>query len=173
MSRKLLKKKSKIQDAGNGLFAKKQFYKGDLVCEYNGLVVSKEQTYKAYQINKDNYLKKLHPYIRDLNKDSVIIGEEDKKNLYKCGVLVNDASCLKTTEEKDIQNYVNNSLKNSNVDVILKDKKLYYRAIKRIKKGQEILAHYSIGWWLMYQGVEAKMISIMNRDMGGFERFYK
>lgn len=172
MSKKLLKKKSKILNAGNGLFAKKIFYKGDLVCEYFGMVVPKEQTFESYQLNKENYIKKIHPYVRDLNETNVIVGTEDK-DLFKCGVLVNDTVKLKSTETKDMRDYVNESLKNSNVDIIIKDNKAYYRALKRIKKGEEILAHYGIGYWLLEMEVEPKMIAIMNRDMGGFEQFYK
>lgn len=172
MSKKLLKKKSNIKNAGNGLFAKKIFYKGDIVCEYAGQVMSKEETFESYQLDHNNYTKKIHPYVRDLSDTKVVVGKEYPGNLYKSGVLVNDASILKTDEEKDMINYVKESLKKSNVDIFVKDNKAYYKAIKKIRKGDEILAHYGIAYWLLYNGVDAQMIAIMNRDIGGFEKFY-
>ena len=172
MSKKLFKKKSKIKNAGNGLFAKKIFYKGDLVCEYAGNIMTKEETFEQYQLDHNNYIKKIHPYIRDLSQTKVVVGKEYPNNLYKCGVLINDGAKLKTSNDKDMENYVKESLKKSNVDIIIKDGKAYYKAIKKIRKNDEILAHYGIAYWLLSNGVEAKMIAIMNRDMGGFDRFY-
>ena len=172
MSKKLLKKKSHIKNGGNGLFAKKIFHKGDIVCEYFGMVVTKDQVFKTFTNNKENYMTKIHPYVRDYDDNTVIIGTEDK-DLFKCGVLVNDSNKLSTNEEKDMKNYVKESMNKANVDIIIKDNKAYYKAIKRIKKGEELYAHYGIGYWLLSQGIEPQMIAIMNRDMGGFDKFYK
>ena len=74
---------------------------------------------------------------------------------------------------EDMKTYVDTSLKNSNVDIVIRNGKPYYMAIKRIKKGQEILAHYGIGYWLLEMDTDPKMIAIMDRDMGGFGQFYK
>lgn len=165
------KAKSKISNAGNGLFAKKIFYKGDIVCEYFGMLIGKEELYKSYNKDSDNYLKKIHPFTRNFDNTRIVIGTENK-DLDKCGVLINDAKRLMTDKMTDMQKYVTESMRFANVDIVVKDGKMYYVALKRIKKNQEFYSHYGIGYWLLWNGIEPQMIAIMHRDMGGFDRFY-
>ena len=174
MTKYLYKDKSKIRGAGNGLFAKKIFRKGEIVCEYHGLYVTKEQIYESYTKNKDNYMKKIHPYIRDISNDKVVIGMEEK-DLFKSGVLVNDFKKLYSKKITDIMTYVRESMKNKNVDIVIDNKtnKPYYVATKRIKKGNEFYAHYGIGFWLLGTGMSPSELSKMDKDLGGFNKFYK
>lgn len=171
MSKKIIKKKSKISNAGNGMFAKKIFHRGDIVCEYFGMIVSKDTIYESYMRDKENYITKIHPYVRDLDDKRVIIGKENK-DIYKSGVLVNDGAMLKTDEIEDMKKYINESLSKANVEIVIKGDKALYLAKKRIKKGEECYAHYGLGYWLLGNGVDPKMIAIMDRDMGGFDRLY-
>ena len=85
----LVKKKSNIRNAGNGLFANKIFRKGDNVAEYFGVPVTKDHIYKLYMNDPKHYMKEVHPFVRDIDDNRVIVGGMEK-DLFKCGVLVND-----------------------------------------------------------------------------------
>lgn len=172
MSKNLIKKQSNIHKAGNGLFANKIFRKGDNVAEYFGMPVTKDQIYESYMKDKDNYMKKIHPFVRDINDDSVVVGTMEK-DLYKCGVLVNDGAKLTSTKLSDMRKYIQDSTKKENVAIALGGEFPVYRAIKRIKKGREFYAHYGIGYWLLSMGIPPNEISDMNKKMGGFNKFYK
>ena len=171
MSKKLLIKKSKIPAAGDGLFAKKIFHKNEVVSTYFGPVLPKEHIYKSYVKDPDKYLKKIHPYVRDINETHVVIGTKDK-DLMKCGVLINDFAKLSSINKEDIQEYVNKSMKNANVKIMNATNHPIYVTIKRVKKGEEFYAHYSIGYWLMEMGMKPEQIDELNTKYN-FESFYK
>jgi len=158
----LISKKSKI-DAGIGLFARKQFKKGDLVVTYFGDILSNDDIYNLYCKDKENYIKNIHPYVRDFSNNNVVIGKINK-DINKCGVLVNDYAKLKSTNRKDIQEYVKLSLKYANVKEQIGKEYPEYVAIKRIKKNEEIYVHYGIGWWLMHFGISAQEVDKMNKE---------
>ncbi len=167
----LISKKSKIDNAGIGLFSKKQFKKGDYVVTYSGDVLSNDEIYKFYCEDKENYIKNIHPFVRDFS-NNVIIGKINK-DIDKCGVLVNDYAKLKSTNQKDIQEYVKLSLQYANVKekIPLRGMAPEYVAIKRIKKNEEIYVHYGIGWWLMQLGVSAQEVDKLNKTHD-FQNYY-
>lgn len=168
---KLESNKSRINDAGFGLFSKKYFKKGDFVVTYFGQFFSKNEIYDIYTQNKFNYIKNIHPFIRDVSNNSVIYGQKHE-NINKCGVLVNDYVQLKSTDRKDIQEYIKLSTKNANVIVNFDNEYPEYIAIKRIKKNEEIYVHYGLGWWFMHLGISAEEINKMN-TVYNFDKYYK
>lgn len=168
----LVKKKSNIRNAGNGLFANKIFRKGDNVAEYFGVPVTKDHIYKLYMNDPKHYMKEVHPFVRDIDDNRVIVGGMEK-DLFKCGVLVNDFAKLTSTKPTDIRKYIKDSTKNENVAIALGGEFPMYRALKRIKKGREFYAHYGVGYWLLSMGMPPDEISEMNKKMGGFNKLYK
>ena len=171
MSKKLIIKKSKIPGAGDGLFAKKIFHKNEIVSTYFGPILPKKHIYQSYMKNPELYLKKIHPYVRDINDNQVVVGTKEK-DLMKCGVLVNDYAKLTSTKKEDIQEYVNKSMKNANVTIMNTENHPVYVTIKRVKKGEEFYAHYSVGYWLMEMGIKPEQIEELNKKHN-FEEFYK
>lgn len=150
MTDRLEVKKSIIPNAGNGLFSKKIIPKGTIVCEYSGSKMKKSDSFALYCKNPKDYLNHIHPFIRDLNDDEVIVGNT---NIPKSGVFVNDAFCLRNIGQKDIKHYNNISRKNANVTTVVLDDKLLYMSTKKIKKGEEIYTSYGAGYWLLQLGV--------------------
>ena len=169
---KLVQKKSNIRNAGNGLFANKIFRKGENVAEYFGVPVTKDHIYKLYNNDVKHYMKQVHPFVRDIDDTRVIVGGMDK-DIYKCGVLVNDGAKLTSTKPSDIRAYIRDSTKMENVAIALGGEFPVYRAIKRVKSGREFYAHYGVGYWLLSMGVPPDEISEMNKKMGGFNKLYK
>jgi len=168
---KLVKKKSKIRNAGDGLFANKIFRKGENVAEYFGVPVRKDHIYKLYNNDIKHYMKKIHPFLRDISNERVIVGGMDK-DIYKCGVLVNDGAKLTSAKLTDIIKYIKDSTKMENVAIALGGEFPVYRALKRIKSGKEFYAHYGVGYWLLDQGIPPNEISEMDKKMGGFNKYY-
>jgi len=167
---KLISKKSNIPDAGFGLFSKKYFKKGDLIVTYFGTVIPKEDMYEVFFNNKEKYIKEIHPFIRDISDDIIVFGQVDK-DMNKCGVLVNDYTSLKSTDKKDIEEYVKLSLKNANVRVTYDNEYPEYVALRRIKKNEEIYVHYGVGYWLLSIGISPQDISKMNQEYN-FDNYY-
>lgn len=172
MSKHLIKKKSKLRNAGNGLFANKTFRKGDNVADYFGVPITKDQVYKLYTNDKKHYMKEIHPFLRDVDDTRVVVGGEEEGDLYKGGVLVNDAAKLTSIKITDIQKYIRESTKAENVAIALGGEFPTYRAIKRVKKGQEFYAHYGWGYWALAMGVPAEEISEMDKKYN-FSQYYK
>jgi len=163
---KLLIKDSIIEGAEKGLFAKKMFHKGDIVCEYAGEIKDKMEMVDFYQRDQESYTK-LHRFIRDFDEDYVIIGDPKLAaiDLMKSGVFVNDGACLDLTIKYDpnvhkelISNYITQSKQKQNVEAVVQDGKLYYIAIKRIKKGDEIYGHYGKHYWLLLSGIPVEQL---------------
>jgi SET domain-containing protein len=154
---------SNLDNANNGLFAKTIFHKGDIVCEYAGNIKNKTYMAELYISNYKEYLH-LHKYVRDLDNDRVIIGDHKliDNDWMKSGVYVNDGACLDVSvnynpvkDGKLIATYIDNSKMKQNVEAITQDDKIYYVATKRIKKGEEIYAHYGKHYWLLLSGIHA------------------
>jgi len=163
---KIMIHKSNLDDANQGLFAKKMFHKGERVCEYAGYIKDKTEMVDLYQRNFEEYTKH-HIYVRDLDIDRVIIGSHllAEEDMFKSGVYVNDGACLDLTitynpniHRDIIDDYVNNSRLKQNVEAIVEDDKIYYVATKRIKKGEEFYAHYGKHYWLLLSGIPAEQL---------------
>ncbi len=158
--------KSNLYDAEKGLFAKALFRKGDKVCEYAGEIKDKTDMADFYQYDQEGYMK-IHRYIRDLDNERVIIGDHElvKNDWMKSGVYVNDGACLDLTIKYDhdihqdiMSAYIDNSEMKQNVEAVTQDDKVYYIATKRIKKGEEIYAHYGKHYWLLLSGISIEQL---------------
>lgn len=152
---KLKQKQSNIPDAGAGLFAGTMFRKGDTVCEYAGTKMDKVETMDMYLDDQDTYLTDIHPYSRDLDESTVIIGD---RSMPRSGVFVNDGASLKFKTPTAIKQYISASKAKQNVHTNIIDGKIYYVASKRIKKGEEIYAHYGPYYWLLLNGIPAEQL---------------
>lgn len=110
-------KQSKLPYAGKGCFAAQHIKKGVVLGEYKGKILTEKQRNK---LKNDDYIWEL------------------KNNLYL------DA---RTHLKNNPMRYVNGCMglcqcKHENVTAIEKNKKLYYKSIKPIKKGEELIIDY-------------------------------
>lgn len=116
-------KQSKIKNAGRGLFATKNFAKGEFICWYFGCLIEKDFVENGYY--DSDYL--LHnPHHSDL-----IIDAEDEKSCY--GRYINDSLGLKKNNCE-----FNFYTDTTSVGII---------ATKNIKNGDEIYISYGIDFW--------------------------
>jgi len=171
MSKKLLIKKSNRPNAGDGLFAKKIFSKGDYVVTYFGLLVPRQIIVNEYNTNKDNYLTKLHPYLREIDNNNQLLGRVDK-DVNKCGVMVNDYSKIESKSIEDIKRYVDSSTRNANVYIMDGNKYPIYKALNKIRKEKELYAHYGVSYWLLSMGLTSEEVLEINKNIGGFRKLY-
>jgi SET domain-containing protein len=115
-------KKSKINKAGKGLFAKQAMKRGDHICLYFGVLVFKDQVHNGYY--ESDYM------LEDPAHDFIIDAADPK-------------SCL--------GRYANDSLsmKKSNCKFAFYDDPFsgYLQATKAIKKGEEIYVSYGKDYW--------------------------
>jgi SET domain-containing protein len=149
----------KQNEKGTSLFAKKNIKKGTPLLIYYGDINDKNEIYKEYINDKENYIKNIGPYIRDINDNKVVNGIKylDNENLKLCGVLVNDYCNIKNNDKNEMLKYIE-SKKNCNVEIIETNDFPIYYSIKKIKKDEEICAHYGIGYWLLHMGIDADKI---------------
>lgn len=163
---KIMIRKSSLDGANQGLFAKKVFHKGDRVCEYAGYIKTKTEMADLYQRNFEDYTKH-HKYVRDLDDDHVVVGSHllAENDMFKSGVYVNDGACLDlnitynpSIHKEILAEYVKNSRAKQNVEAVVEDGKIYYVALKRIKKGEEFYAHYGKHYWLLLSGISAEQL---------------
>ena len=149
----------KENEKGMSLFAKKTIKKGTPIIIYYGDITEKKEIYKEYINNKDNYIKNIGPYIRDINDNEVVNGIKylENENLNLCGVLVNDYCSIKNSDKIEMLKYIE-SKNNCNVEIIETNDFPIYYSRKKIKKDEEICAHYGIGYWLLNIGIDAEKI---------------
>lgn len=155
-------KPSKINNAGKGVYAESLYRKGDRVCEYAGNIMDKKLTMDMYLMDRSRYLQEIHPYARDLDEKRVIIGDRSLEQCgFKAGVYVNDAGCLNKVDSNSIASYKSTEQK-CNVKSVRYDDRLYYVATKRIKRGEELYAHYGVHYWLLLNNVPAEQLKLIN-----------
>jgi len=165
--------KSKIVNGGEGLFAKKFIHKGTNVVIYYGDKVSDEEIYKLY-VEKPKEYYELQKIIRGTPNGFAIKGDKEQINLNLCGVYVNDVAsinCTKYELDRDVLQKYANTVKKCNVKTV--DTKNYpvYISSRKIKKGEELYAHYGIGYWLSHIGCTPEEISDLNQKYL-FNSFY-
>ena len=120
-------KKSKIKNAGLGLYATKDFQKGQKIADYGGVVVS----YSQYEKNPSGY--GIH-----INKKEVLDGKSTQSGLARYA-----NNCRKANKQKG--ECVRNKAK---IKVNTRTKKGTLRATAKIKKGEEIFTSgYGEKWW--------------------------
>lgn len=117
-------KKSKLPNAGKGLFTKAYIPKGSLIIEYKGKITTWENAYHDDGKNA---------YIYYINKNHVIDAKGDKGMLAR---YANDAKGLKRL--KGISN---------NCSYTIINKKVFIKAFKDIAPYEEILVGYGKTYW--------------------------
>jgi hypothetical protein len=149
----------KQNEKGLSLFATQNIKKNSPLLIYYGEIFDKNEIYKEYINDKENYIKNIGPYIRDINDNKVVNGIKylDNENLKLCGVLVNDYCNIKNNDKNEMLKYIE-SKQNCNVEIIETNDFPIYYSIKKIKKDEEICAHYGIGYWLLHMGIDADKI---------------
>jgi hypothetical protein len=115
-------KKSKIPRAGKGLYAKKDFVKGDFICWYMGFLIEEDMVDNGYYDSD---------YLLKLNGKNMYICAEDKKSCY--GRFINDGL------SKYKSNCVFETYNNTNSSGII--------AKRKIKKGDELYINYGPEYW--------------------------
>lgn len=173
-------KKSLIKDAGLGLYTRKQFQRNQPVVVYYGMKLSTDDVYDKYTNNPIEY-KEMNKVIRGTPNGYSIIGMyTDIPNLQ--GVYVNDISTLKLYfndydknnhdhNKKMLEDYAKTIIKCNLKTIDTSDYPVYYTS-KSVKKGEELYAHYGIGYWLMANGFPPEEISHLN-NLYNFEYFYQ
>jgi uncharacterized protein len=124
LEKHLLIKRSKIPQAGKGLFTTIDIKKGTLIVEYKGRVT----TWKEIQHDKN-----FNAYVYYINRNRVIDAKPFKQHL---GRYANDANGI--AKLKGVRN--NSSYK-------VRNNKVFIKAIKHITAGEEILVSYGKGYW--------------------------
>lgn len=149
----------KINEKGKSLFAKKTIKKGTPIIIYYGDIIDKKEIYNEYVNDRENYIKNIGPYIRDIDDNKVVngVGYLEHENLNLCGVLVNDYCCINNDNKIEMLKYIE-SKNNCNVEIIETNDFPIYYSTKKIKKDEEICAHYGIGYWLLNIGIDADKI---------------
>ncbi len=120
----LLIKRSKIYEAGKGLFTKILIAKGTYIAEYKGKITTWKEVQKSevfngyvYYVNR-NYVIDAMPYIKTFAR------------------YANDANGL--VKIKGL---------NNNCEYVKENGKVFIKAIKNIKAGEEILIPYGKDYW--------------------------
>jgi hypothetical protein len=164
-------KKSNIKNGGDGLFSKKYIVKGTSVTIYYGHKITDKEIYDLYTTYPDIYYE-INRYIRGtpngyaVNGQPIICDKTKQSNNF-LGVFVNDISCIACKKdeinEKVLRNYAR-TIDRCNVRTEDTTDYPVYVATKRIKKKEEIYAHYGIGNWLSYIGCSPEEISDLNKE---------
>ncbi len=132
--------KSRIKNGGNGIFAKKDFAAGDIICLYQPYIIVDKKNKKVMSLNKENYswnsiIDKYGDYMLNLENDVSVFGNPDfSKNKDYLGHMPNDRgySPFKIYNEN-----FNNGFFSF----------LYLIASKPIKKNSEIFISYGRDYW--------------------------
>ena len=169
---RVIVKNSKIPGAGKGLFVKKQISSKQPVVIYYGEKRDTEVLYDLYESDPEQY-QELSTIIRGTPNGFAIIGEKtDNPNFH--GVYVNDISCLncnaQTVTRDELEDYAKTAQKCNLMTVDTSDFPVYV-STRKIKKGEELYAHYGIGYWLLHNGCSPEEVAIMNQ-IYQFENLY-
>ncbi len=125
-------KKSKLPNAGKGLFTKKEIVKGIRIAEYKG---------KLRQWKDVKHLDGHNVYLMYITRHAVIDAQDATRTLAR---YANDAKGLMRVE----------GLKN-NCETVSEGKRCYIESIRPIKKGEEILVGYGKDFWQLQQKIHA------------------
>lgn len=132
-------KKSKIPGANQGLFSQKLIKKGDFICFYTGVFVSKDSVENGYYTSD---------YLYQHTGAKYIIDAQDPNSCY--GRYANDSLSLrKNNAEFDMENGKDYA---------------YLRATKNIKKGEEIFVAYGYEFWKDVNTISQEDIDFVNNS---------
>lgn len=156
-------KDSLISGAGKGLFAKKDFKKGDIIGEYYGMIfgpneeVPREHYYYIYEkTNKDSVAAAgscLCRYINDaIDIKSCILHSLDELYLlesYEDHRLIKSvAKSALLCSENVIEDEDNGIICDYNVNWLEKDNKIYIEASRDVEEGEEFYIEYGYHYWI-------------------------
>jgi len=122
-SKTLVVKTSTLPNAGNGLFTKVDFKKGDIITEYKG----RRRTWAQVEDDVHN------GYIYHIDDDNVI---DALKNINTFGRYANDAAGLARVS----------GLRN-NAEYFEENNRVFIRATRNIATGREVLVSYGRLYW--------------------------
>lgn len=146
-------RKSTIEPAGNGVFATKNYRKGDFICFYDceqrNILSTDDFTYSI-----------IHPYDK-----KVYVGFNQLRTPNGTGQFINDYAMFildendrdefglykvsSTKINENIERYINISTTHSNVNIKLdEDHAMRLHALKDITENDELYLHYGIHYWL-------------------------
>lgn len=126
---------SLMPNAGNGLFADRDFKKNELITEYDGPRIDKASADKLRE-------KHMHTHIRVVNSQyEYIDGYKDVLVGKGGGSFANDATIQKQ----------NNSIYFSKFDELRGRGRVFLKATKDIKKGEEIYVSYGKDYWRSFE----------------------
>jgi SET domain-containing protein len=121
-------KKSQIPSAGNGLWAEKDFKRGEIIVKYEGEIISSRECERRNQA-QEGY----GDYYFFLSKTKCI---DAQHTLWAKGRYANDASGL--TRVEGLRN-------NARYEFV--NKEVVIRASRNIKSGEEIFVSYGRSYW--------------------------
>lgn len=131
----LVVKKSRLPNAGKGLFTKRDIPKGTRVVEYKGRI-------QPWRDVKDE--DGINGYLMYINRNVVINGLNALKTLAR---YANDAGGL--VRVKGIRN---------NSEFVSEGKRCFIEATRNIKAGEEIFASYGREYWTLIRKLKRKYI---------------
>lgn len=143
-------KQSIIHNAGNGVFASKNYKKGEYICYYDGV---------------DGHISSIEDFIYSIENPATgknFIG--NTKTLCKDGVgqIINDScrfelesnernekSCFTLPSNGDVDNYIDSSIKNANCGFKEYTEENIFKiyAFRDIEENEELYLHYGINYW--------------------------
>ena len=146
----LVLKRSTQPNAGNGIFAKKKFKKGDIVTKYKGELI--------YSSEEDN--SPLDDYRLKVTDKLVMVGDADSPfDPMGCAQYVNDYAAFGVTREElsrpmedllqRMGKYLHTSTKCN--CIITRDKGdniPHLMILKTVKAGEELFLHYGLSYWV-------------------------
>ncbi len=132
LGRGLIVARSRLPDAGFGLFATQMFEKGVLVTEYVGEELTKEQAFALRAAGMDQYVRSLkNGYCIDGNKHPAL-GDS-------CAQMANDGRNLLPN------NCIFVAIHNR--DKVQEKPRVYLKTLQQIEPGEELLASYGKRYW--------------------------
>ena len=153
-------KKSLIENAGFGIFAKKNIKKNTPIIIYYGEKITNKEIMNFYLKDKKNYQKNISPYLRSTGiPDTQVNGKKSEKsnNINLKGYLVNDSCNITNIDDNSIDKYLSNN-NNNNLSILeTKDFPIYY-SIRDIKKDEELYVSYGLGYWLLQSNCKPENI---------------
>jgi hypothetical protein len=125
-------RKSKLPNAGKGLFTKQDIAKGTRIVEYKG---------KLRKWSEVKHLDGHNGYLMYITRNAVIDAQPAIKTF---GRYANDANGFVKVKE----------LKN-NAEYVSEGSKCYIEALRTIKKGEEILVSYGKDFWKLQRKIKS------------------
>lgn len=169
-------RKSKVEGAGLGLFAKCDIAKETLLGEYRGQRFMMGERGSAKQLKDDwAYIWKIPRCLSPPDK-TVVLGRKDKIKAHECsnknGFVYVDAKPMTSATENPLR-YVNGAqdeyeAKTLNTEGFFADDRIWYFTTKDVKKGDEFIVDYGDAYWKPARHEGDKAPDDIDADWGNF-----